>query len=611
MKFQKRILLIFLSLMLLLTVKNFAYEAGDTITYNGIEATFPEVKSSSSEEAVLEDPIYLKKISSVSTVSVGSSGLEITISNAIKKFETTGNEAVGIDVSYWQGDIDWKKVADSGVKFAMIRCGNRGAITGTIWEDEKFEEYIQGAIDNGIYVGIYFYSAAITDGEALQEAMWVADIIKDYDIKYPVAYDYEDFSAKYTSLGEYRTNALVGNTEQVNRNAEIFLSYIRSKGYTACNYGSKNYLETIWNSEINSKYDVWVAQYLLNSERTKTTYQGAYKMWQYTDAGSIDGIDGDVDIDIDYSYYMNLHNVDISGYMFNVTYYADKNPDLKAVYGYNVTYLKNHYENFGKKEGRAATPAFDVMYYLGKNADLKKAFGTDYVAAYNHFVNYGIREGRSSSKCFDVNEYLENNKDVKKAYYASKTLAYVHFVNYGIKEGRISSNSFNVVDYYKSQSSYVKKQLGKNYVKYYALAAGGSPINDPAIDISSYMFDATYYADENPDLKAVFGYNETALRNHYESCGKIEGRSASLVFDPRYYISRYGDLESAFGTDYVAAYNHFVTNGINEGRQGSKNFSVIAYEKNYSDLAEEFGTNYSKALAHYVLYGRDEGRSGV
>ena len=307
----------------------------------------------------------------------------------------------------------------------------------------------------------------------------------------------------------------------------------------------------------------------------------------------------------------NIVSPNIENYLFDATYYADRYADLKAIFGYNESSLRSHWLNYGIKEGRSASPVFDPVYYINKNPDLKNAFGTDYVAAYNHFIQFGINEGRTASKYFDVDYYLSNNSDVNSAFCADRPSALVHFMQYGINEGRRGSNNFYVISYYNSQNSYTKKQLGKTYLKYYALADGGNPINDSPINITNYLFDSKYYADKYPDLKAAFGYNESSLRSHWLNFGIKEGRSASPVFDPVYYINKYQDLKSAFGTDYLGAYNHFIQFGINEGRQASSTFNVVKYINNYSDLKETFGPNYSKALEHYMQFGRNEGRKAV
>ena len=590
MKIYKKIFVIFLFLIISLSVKCFANSDEDTVTYNGITAEVPEIYLYSDDETLADDPLADKIFSEVSASS------SYDISSVISTYET-GSEAVGIDVSYYQGDIDWSAVASSGVKFAIIRCGYRGYSTGKIVEDSRFEEYIEGAIENGIYVGVYFYSTAITEEEALQEAVTVVDLIKDYDIKYPVAYDFEDFG----TTGK-RTDGL--SNEQINANAKVFLDYINSQGYTASLYGSTSYLNSIWDEELRSNYDVWVAQY----GRTAPTYTGSYTMWQYTSSGQVSGISGYVDIDIDYEYYMNYNNINIEDYLFDSTYYADMYSDLKAIYGYDEESLKTHYETYGIAEGRSASPVFDPVYYLNKYSDLKSTYGSNYTEAYNHFVNYGVKEGRQGSKYFSSTYYLSENSDVKKAYYSSKTWAIAHFMTSGILEGRQGSSGFDVISYYNSQTSYVKYQLGTDYLKYYVLDAGGNPINNISIDVSEYLFDSTYYADTYSDLKSVYGYNAALLKAHYETYGIAEGRSASPVFDPVYYLNKYSDLKSTYGNDYTEAYNHFVNFGISEGRQGSSTFNVVKYVENYSDLQDAFGTDYVKALEHYMIYGRDEGR---
>ena len=603
MKLQKRILLIFLIFMVIFTVKSFALSEGDTVTFDGITTEMPKTYN---EDEVNEDenPLYLKQMQP-SLMSVDTSN---DISSLISKYEISGDTAIGIDVSSHNGVIDWKKVKDSGVKFVMIRVGYRGyGSDGKLAVDSQFENNIKGALDNEIYVGIYFVPTALNEEESLQEAAFVVDTIKNYDIKYPIAYDFEYFGDRYdpNSGNPYRTNGL--SNEQLNANAKVFLNYIRSQGYTPSLYGSSSYLNSTWDSEVRSNNDVWVAHY----GASKPSYTGSYTMWQYTSSGSVPGINANVDIDIDYSYYMNLNNIDITNYLFDATYYADKYSDLKKAFGYNKSQLKSHWLNFGIKEGRTASPVYDPAYYVNKYSDLKSAYKTDYEALYNHFINFGINEGRVASKYFDVNYYISNNSDVKKAYYSSKSYSLVHFMTFGINEGRVASSSFNVISYYNSQSSYTKKQLGTTYIKYFALADGGSPINDSPIDITNYLFDAKFYADKYSDLKEAFGYNESLLKQHYEEFGKREGRSASPVFDPVYYINKYSDLKSAFGKDYVSAYNHFINFGIDEGRQASSTFNVVEYINNYSDLKAEFGPNFSKALQHYMQFGINEGRIGV
>lgn len=194
---------------------------------------------------------------------------------------------VGIDVSKWNGDIDWAKVAASGVEFAIIRAGYRGSSTGKIVADPKFYQNIEGALANGIEVGVYFYSQAITKQEAIQEAAWVCELIKNYNITYPVAYDLEEVTTGRIKNCSY---------EQFNINAVAFLEYVESKGYKGSLYSCKSYLGDVWQLSLYDNYHIWLAHYT-----SKTSYTGRYDMWQYTDKGKVDGIS--TSVDLNYSYY--------------------------------------------------------------------------------------------------------------------------------------------------------------------------------------------------------------------------------------------------------------------------------------------------------------------
>ena len=139
-------------------------------------------------EVVKEDPsLEVKK-----NEALKGKAKSTTAQKAVEKYETN-ETSLGIDVSTWQGTIDWKKVKESGINFAMIRCGFRGMESGEITIDSYFLKNIKGAIANNINVGVYFFSMAKNREEAIEEAKWVVNLIKDYDISYPVAIDTEIF----------------------------------------------------------------------------------------------------------------------------------------------------------------------------------------------------------------------------------------------------------------------------------------------------------------------------------------------------------------------------------------------------------------------------------
>ena len=206
----------------------------------------------------------------------------------VASFENDG-QYVGIDVSSWQGNINWPEVAASGVQFAIIRVGFRGyAEEGNIKEDAYFRQNVRGAVSNGIKVGIYFYSTARNEDEALQEAAWVVDKIKSYSITYPVAYDFEEF-------GMHRTANISG--EQATNNAIAFLNYVGSQGFGTMMYANKNDITHRFQKS-RLPYKFWLAHYT-----SSTDYTGSYQMWQRTSKGSVPGISGYVDMNIAYFGY--------------------------------------------------------------------------------------------------------------------------------------------------------------------------------------------------------------------------------------------------------------------------------------------------------------------
>ena len=210
------------------------------------------------------------------------------VNDAKKMFEAKGI-SVGIDVSKYQGNIDWKAVKNDGVEFAMIRVGYRGYETGEIALDPYFYQNVKGATNNGVKVGIYFYSVAKTELEAMEEAKWTVNIIRNYKITYPVAFDLEDFD-------RYRLTGV--SNAQLNKNAVAFLEYIKKSGYQPMHYGSKSKFGAVWNMNTLNKYKIWLAHYT-----TSTDYAGIYNMWQYSSKGSVKGINGYVDMNIAYFRY--------------------------------------------------------------------------------------------------------------------------------------------------------------------------------------------------------------------------------------------------------------------------------------------------------------------
>ena len=192
---------------------------------------------------------------------------------------------VGRDVSAWQKEIDWEKVKASGVEFAILRCGYRGAKTGALVEDSYFYKNLTGAKEAGVKVGVYFFTQAMTETEAVEEASMVLALLGDTETEYPIFIDTEN------------TNGRADNLDKATRTAvcDAFCKTIEASGRKAGIYASRNWFNTKLNDDKLSEHLRWVAEYA-----STTAYAKRYEMWQYTSSGSVDGINGRVDLDISY-----------------------------------------------------------------------------------------------------------------------------------------------------------------------------------------------------------------------------------------------------------------------------------------------------------------------
>lgn len=218
----------------------------------------------------------------------------------LNKFALDGNqemkyyengEAVsrkGVDVSKYQGDIDWEKVAADDVEYAFIRLGIRGYTEGAIQEDENFEDNINGALDHDLQVGVYFFTQAVSVEEAEEEAQFVLDAIEPYDVRYPVVLDVED-----VSNSNARTRDLT--KEERTQYCIAFCEMIKNAGYKPMIYGNLKTFMMMLDLEQLEDYDKWFALY-----DEQVYYPYAFKVWQYTASGQVDGIKGDVDLNISF-----------------------------------------------------------------------------------------------------------------------------------------------------------------------------------------------------------------------------------------------------------------------------------------------------------------------
>ena len=195
------------------------------------------------------------------------------------------NKRLGIDVSKWQGKINFEAVRDAGCQFVIMRIGHG---RNGMEMDEYYRSNMAGAKAAGLDVGVYFYSTANTEKAVRQEARWIAENLKGEKLDFPVVFDWESFS-NFQKYGM--------SIHDLNMLFEAFADELQKQDYSAMLYGSKNYLQNFWYPQ--KKYPVWLAHYT-----DQTDYPGDYAIWQMSCRGRIPGIAGDVDLDIQ---YMDVH----------------------------------------------------------------------------------------------------------------------------------------------------------------------------------------------------------------------------------------------------------------------------------------------------------------
>lgn len=206
----------------------------------------------------------------------------VAIDEIIKQHKTQATK-IGVDVSSWQGEIDWQKAKRAGVEFAFIRLGYQADFGAEYTTDKMFAKNIAGARKAGLPVGVYFYSCADSVDEAKRQAEWVKAQIEDYEVELGVAFDWEEWRDFNRAGVSFST---------LNRMAKAFIDTIEAAGYRGMLYGSTNYVQKFWQ---DYPYKIWLAQY-----HDHVTYTGEYMIWQLSDAGEVPGIEAYVDSDVLY-----------------------------------------------------------------------------------------------------------------------------------------------------------------------------------------------------------------------------------------------------------------------------------------------------------------------
>ena len=558
----------------------------------------------------------------------------------------------GIDVSYWNGDIDWKKVKEDGIQFAIIRCGFRELYSGRIGKDPKFEQNIKGATAEGIQVGVYFFSQATSVEEAKEEAEAALSYTADYYFSLPLVMDYE--------YGDGRTGRLADANLSKEEHTEIcnaFAATVREANIIPMVYANKSMLNSdMIPSSLNCK--TWLAHWI-----TDTDYTGDYEFWQVSSVGRVNGIKGNVDIDFWYSNSNHARDgIDYSP-VFNAREYLEKYPDLRNAFGNDELAAFEHFLTKGMDEGRVGCSYFDVYSYRGYYQDLQKAFGDDWKGLYYHFLTKGIGENRNGIPKKDV--YTVSFMNAGKLVQENDVV-----FGHGTEGPELSREGAEFGGWDIDLECITKDVTANAKWRYYYEGREYTAV-----------FDGDYYLEHNPDVKAVYGNSVSAALSHFITFGMKEGRQGCQDFEPFSYRGRYSDLQSAFGDDIELYYYHYLNFGFQEKRNGkyigteytvtfisegkeiskqkvayghgatapqsienssffekwntndyravtrdmvveaewryiyqgkdfSKLFSAEYYSNKYSDIKKAFGDNRSALLAHFVTFGMKEGRSG-
>lgn len=258
---------------------NGEYNINEVGVYDNLEYV---IKDSSLNENTKK--FKLKVVNKITKVNNNRIPKYLYIDDIIKNYKNE-NTSIGIDVSKWQGNVDFKKVKDAGIEFVIMRIGSQRDPSDDIEVDVKFKEYYNAVKDVGLKFSVYVYNTAISTEDGEKVANWVINMLDGDKLDYPIAYDWENWS----NFNKYNIS--------LHTLSDSYLAFertLKKAGYDAMLYSSKFYLENVWMNYDNS--NIWLAHYT-----DKTDYKGKYMLWQMTSLAKIDGItENTVDIDILY-----------------------------------------------------------------------------------------------------------------------------------------------------------------------------------------------------------------------------------------------------------------------------------------------------------------------
>lgn len=203
--------------------------------------------------------------------------------------------AIGVDVSDYQHEIDWARAKAAGVSFAILRAGYRGFTEGSLVEDGYLKTNLAGASAQGIDLGLYFFSQATSEEEAREEARYVVELAGDYELVYPIVYDWEQITVHSDEVTP-RTDSC--SPEEITAFTKAFCEEIKALGHKPAYYTNKTMGYNTYHLEDLQEYDLWYAEY-----QDIPSFYYNFDIWQYTEAGVVDGIPGHVDLNVSLKKY--------------------------------------------------------------------------------------------------------------------------------------------------------------------------------------------------------------------------------------------------------------------------------------------------------------------
>ncbi len=483
---------------------------------------------------------------------------------------------LGMDVSYYQGDINWTQARNAGIEFAIIRVGYRGSENGVLNEDSKYQENIQGALNAGMKVGVYIFSQAVNEAEAIEEANYLISRVYKYNITLPLVIDYE-----YRDGPSGRLYNAHLSREAATSAVNAFCQTVSNKGYTAMVYANKNMLTNHLNANnIEDKYRIWLAHYT-----SATNYTGIYDFWQYTskESGARYGCSSTY-LDMDYWYDDGTINGMDYGSVFDALYYGLNNPDVVNAVGWDSAALLTHFVDSGMAEGRQGCDRFNVFSYYKQYPDLRQAFGGNLKAYYLHYMKSGRLENRQGTGCtqmvgastvyngvdyspvYDFNYYVGHYSDLYNRYSLDPDGALAHFVNSGMNEARQARDSFNPQSYRNCYLD-LRRAFGGNWSQYYLhyINSGrwegrtATGYENQVIGIDGIAMYRMYNPNSGEHFYTANGTERDQLARvgwNYEGVGWYAPESGNLVY--RVYNPNAGDHHYTMSADEK---NHLVRLG--------------------------------------------------